>query len=102
MQDSSPKRIRASFLEFFPPGEPQAHDFIDKWHFTVDDTPGQTPARPTTTDVAPVRRLESVPSSVRVAREDLIEMRRSLMQSANAIDGAIEMIDAVLDVRRTA
>ena len=40
--------------------------------------------------------------TVRISRDELVEMRKTLMQSANAIDRALEMLDAVLEVRRSA
>ncbi len=125
---TTPKRIRRSYLQFFQPGEHSGQDFIDNWHFSIDDkdAPAQPapesstvaipvgpPATATATvpmpapraalEAAPVRRLELAPApTVRISRDELVEMRKTLMQSANAIDRALEMLDAVLEVRRSA
>ena len=127
---TTPKRIRRSYLQFFQPGEHSGQDFIDNWHFSIDDKDTPSPPAPESSTVvipvappatatatatmpmpapraaleaAPVRRLELAPApTVRISRDELVEMRKTLMQSANAIDRALEMLDAVLEVRRSA
>lgn len=119
MSDS--KRIKSGYLTFIPPGEHQGRDFIDTWNFSIDEF-GAPPERARATtevvhrtvaevvtqraaaDAVGARRLIDMgaSSTVRVSREDLLSIRRELMQSANTIDRALEVIDAWLDVRRSA
>jgi hypothetical protein len=85
-------------------------DWIDTWHFTIDDASGDRHGRARsrseereTPVVGGLRLLQgSSLRTVDVSPEELLEIRRELQRSANAVQHAIDRIDSLLEVRRSA
>ncbi len=89
-------------------------DWIDTWHFPIDDLAGDPHGRARaraearaeereTPLVGGLRLLQG--SSIRtieVSPEELLEIRRELQRSAHAVQQAMDRIDSLLEVRRSA
>lgn len=93
------RRIDFPTLEVVAPVQ---DDFINHWHFPIDHVSGSVGSEGATASVA--LDLAPTPSSqiATLPMEDLLEVRRELQRSANAVEHAMFLIDTCLNQRRSA
>ena len=93
------RRPRLQTLRILPPGERAQNDFIDTWNFPIDRGSADDAHRGRVVDT--VSEATVVETTV-MPLDELLEIRRELQRSANAVAAALDKLDALLHIRQSA
>lgn len=86
-------------LRIIPPGEGTRGDFIDTWNFPIDNWSADDSHRHRVIDAA---SDATVVATTAMPVDELREIRRELQRSANAVAAALDRLDGMLYIRRSA